>query len=114
MQQACSEARRGNKDVKSVLRHMANKFIRANEISVQEAVYLTIGLKLRESSRTFVFVPSAPPADRAFLVKQDNVLAGQEEDSTDVAVQSLVDRYARRAQIPEFENITLADFAAWF
>lgn len=114
MQQACAEARRGNKDVKSVLRHMANKFIRANEISVQEAVYLTIGLKLRDSSRTFVFVPSAAPANRAFLIKQDNVLAGQDDDSTDVAIQSLVDRYARRAQIPEFDNITLADFAAWF
>lgn len=70
MQQACAEARRGNKDVKSVLRHMANKFIRANEISVQEAVYLTIGLKLRDSSRTFVFVLSAPPADRAFLLSR--------------------------------------------
>jgi hypothetical protein len=114
MQQACVEAKRGKKDVKSVLRHMANKFIRANEISGQEAIYLTIGPKLRDSSRTFVFVPSAAPAERAFLVKQDNVLAGQEHESTDIAVQSLVDRYAKRAHIPEFENITLADFAAWF
>lgn len=52
MQRAYDEARRGNKDVKEALRHMGNTFIRAQEICAQEAVYLTMGLKLRDSSRT--------------------------------------------------------------
>jgi hypothetical protein len=71
MERACKEARSGNASVKSVLRHMGNSFLKAHKISAQEAVYLTIGLPLRKSSRSesCVFVPTSSPEDRTFLLK---------------------------------------------
>jgi hypothetical protein len=68
MDYACKEARRGDKDVVQVLRHMGNAFINAHEIFAQKAVYLTLRLKLRDSSRNFVFIPSSSPLVRTFLV----------------------------------------------
>jgi hypothetical protein len=114
MQRACAKARRGNGDVKECLRHMGNAFIRAQEIWIQEAVYLTMGLKLRDSSRSFQFIPSAPPSERTFLVKDDRLLEAEDPKSTNIAVASIVDRYATRPDIPAFENVSLAEFVAHF
>jgi hypothetical protein len=111
---ACRQAKRGDKDVVQVLRHMGNAFIHAHEISAQEAVYLTLGLKLCDLSRSFVFIPSSSPADRTFLVKEDNLLNNEAVDSTDIAYESLVDRYVKRPTLPEFADISLASFAAWY
>jgi hypothetical protein len=91
MESARREARRGDKDVVQFLRHMGNAFIRAHEISAQEAVYLTLGLKLRDSSCQFVFIPSSAPADQTSLIKDDNALNSEEADSTNIAHESLVD-----------------------
>lgn len=111
---ACRQAKRGDKDVVQVLWHMGNAFINAHEIFAQEAVYLTLGLKLCDLSRSFVFIPSSSPADRTFLVKEDNLLNNEAADSTDIANESLVDRYAKRPTLPEFADISLASFAAWY
>lgn len=111
---ACRQAKRGDKDIVQVLRHMGNAFINAHEISAQEAVYLTLGLKLRDSSRSSIFIPSSSPSDRTFLVKEDNILNNEAADSTDIAHESLVNRYAKRPSIPKFADISLASFAAWY
>jgi hypothetical protein len=111
---ACKQAKRGDKDVVQILRHMGNAFINAHEISAQEAVYLTLELKLRDSSRNFVFIPSSSPSDRTFLVKEDTLLNKEEANSTNIANDSLVDRYGKRPDIPEFADISLACFAAWY
>lgn len=114
MDYACREAKRGDKDVVQVLRHMGNAFINAHEIFAQEAVYLTLGLKLRDSSRNFVFIPSSSPSDRTFLVKEDKLLNNQDPQSTDIAHESLIDRYGKRPNIPEFADVSLPYFAAWY
>ena len=44
---ACQEARDGNLDIKQQIRHIANKFLNAVEISAQEAVYLTLQMPLQ-------------------------------------------------------------------
>jgi hypothetical protein len=93
---------------------MGNAFIRAQKICAEEAVYLTIGLKLRDSSRQFQFIPSAAPDERTFLVKEDGLLQTEDPNSTNIAVASIIDRYANRPCIPEFEELSLAEFAAWY
>jgi hypothetical protein len=111
---ACREAKRGDKDVVQVLRHMGNAFINAHEISAQEAVYFTLGLKLRDSSRNFVFILLSSPSGRTFLIKEDKLLNNQDPQSTDIAHKSLIDRYRKRPNIPEFADVSLAYFATWY
>ena len=49
---ACQEARDGNLDIRQQIRHIGNKFLNAVEISTLEAVYLTLQMPLRRSSRS--------------------------------------------------------------
>jgi hypothetical protein len=70
MESACREARRGDKNVVQILRHMGNAFIRALEISAQEVVYLTLDLKLQNSSHQLVFIPSSAPAYQTFNARK--------------------------------------------
>jgi hypothetical protein len=46
LENACKEAKSGNKDLINQVRHIGNKFLNAVEISAQEAVYLTLQLPL--------------------------------------------------------------------
>ena len=61
LENACKEAKSGNKDLINQVRHIGNKFLNAVEKSAQEAVYLTLQLPLRRSSRQV--------RERTFLLK---------------------------------------------
>lgn len=98
---------------------MGNALLNGQEVSVQHAVYVCIGLPFRGSSREVVFVPSSPPAQRTFLVKQDWELKNLLPDSTDCIALSIVDKYAFRKSNPHLQalgadSVCLADFAALF
>jgi hypothetical protein len=112
MKAACSEARAGNLTIKEVVRHMGNVFSRASEVSAQEAVYHCLGLPFRKSSRAYQFIPTSPPEDRTFIARQDWELKQLDNDSTDIAYPSLVDKYANRPF--ELDDLSLAQFVAWY
>jgi hypothetical protein len=66
-----------------------------------------------------VFVPSSPPAQRTFLVKQDWELKSLPPKSTDYITLSVVDKYAFRKSNPHLQElganaVCLVDFAALF
>ena len=63
LDQACKEARKGNKELKSQVRHIGNKFLNAVEVSAQEAVYLTLQLPMTRASREVCFINTAPPEE---------------------------------------------------
>ena len=49
LRKTCEEAKEGNKDIVSKVRHIGNTFLNAVEISAQEAVYLVLQMPLRIS-----------------------------------------------------------------
>jgi hypothetical protein len=71
MMDACATVRDAGGSVGNVMRAMGNALLNGQEIFVQHAAYVGTGLPFRGSSRETVFIPSAAPAERAFLVKQD-------------------------------------------
>lgn len=97
-----------------MLRHMGNVFLKAHEVSAQEAVYLTIGLPLRQSSRSCIFIPTSPPDERTFILKQEAELARADPDSRDFAAKSIVEHYASRPADIHMDRVCLAEFAAYF
>jgi hypothetical protein len=110
MSAACSEARAGNLGIKEVVRHMGNVFSRASKVSAQEAVCHCLGLPLKRSSRACKFIPTSPPTDRTFMARQDRDLKNLDDDSTDIAYPSLVDKYANRPS--KLHPLSLAEFAS--
>ena len=67
---ACEEAKEGNRNIASKVRHIGNKFLNAVEISAQEAVYLVLQMPLRRLSREFQFINTSDPDKRTFLLKR--------------------------------------------
>jgi hypothetical protein len=112
MSAACSKARAENLGIKEVVRHMENVFSRASEVSAQEAVYHCLGLPFRRSSRACKFVPTSPPTHRTFMARQDRDLKNLDNDSTDIAYSSVVNKYANRPS--ELHPLSLAEFVAWY
>jgi hypothetical protein len=119
MMDACATICDAGGSAGDVMRAMGNALLNGQEISVQHAAYVCTGSPFRGSSRETAFIPSAAPAERAFLVKQDWELKRLPSDSTDFIAFSLVDKYACRTSNPQLhelgaDDVCLADFAALF
>ena len=112
LRKACEEAKEGNKNIVSKVRHIGNKFLNAVEISAQEAVYLVLQMPLRRSSREFQFVNTSDPDERTFLLKSMDRIKELPDNSTDIESDNAIKRYMRRPK--KLENVCLADFVAWY
>ena len=112
LEKACQEAKSGNKDLINQVRHIGNKFLNAVEISAQEAVYLTLQLPLRRSSRQVQFINTTIPDERTFLLKPNDQLQDLPDSSNDIESDNIIKRYQRRPC--KLENVCLADFVAWY
>ena len=112
LRKACEEAKEGNKDFVSKVRHIGNKFLNAVEISAQEAVYLVLQMPLRRSSREFQFINTSDPDERTFLLKSMDKIKELPDNSIDIESDNVIKRYQRRPR--QMENVCLADFVAWY
>lgn len=101
-----------NPSIKEKLRCIVNKFINSNEISAQEACYLSLGFSVSKSSRSSIFINTAPPENRVHILKPKEQLNNLPSDSTDIFSSGLLDYYPLRPR--ELENVCLAKFAAYF
>ena len=112
LQRACDEAREGNSSIKQQVRDIGNNFLNSVEISAQEAVYIVLQLPMRKSSREVIFIPTAPSEERVQLLKPMNEIEELDDDSEEVHTSGLLNRYMQRS--PSLENISLADWAAYY
>ena len=56
----------------------------------------------------------ARPEKRTRLLKSRSDLLQLEDDSSDIFISGIFDRYALRPNTAEFEAMTLAHFAVWY
>ena len=111
LHQACKEARAGNDDIKQQVRRIGNNFLTHVEISAQEASYLVLQMPLKRASRSVIFISTAPPDERTFLVKPTAALEAMAADSTDIESDNMLKRYQRRPH--SLQTWCLADFVSW-
>ena len=64
LQNAQKEAREDNVDVITELKHLGKLFLTHREVSIMEAVYRALGLRLHQFSRDVVWIPSDPQSHR--------------------------------------------------
>lgn len=73
IKRACSRTRKNSTYIRQQVRAISDKFLRHVEISAQEAVYLTLQMPLRKSSRGFIFINTFPVEERPFLLSSQDV-----------------------------------------
>ena len=112
LRKACEEAKEGNKNIVSKVRHIDNKFLNAVEISAQEAVCLVLQMLLRRSSREFQFINTSDPDERTFILKSMDTIKELPDNSIDIESDNVIKRYQQRPK--QMENVCLADFVAWY
>lgn len=112
LREACHEARQGNNTIKQQVRDIGSKFLNNVEISAQEAVYIVLQLPMRKSSRQIIFINTSPPNERVELLKPMDDIKSMEDDSEEIYASGLLNRYCKQPQ--KLENLTLADWAAWY
>ena len=106
---ACEEATLGSSTVQQQVRDIGGKFLNSVEISAQEAVYVTLQLPMKCSSREVIFINTSPPSERVQLLKPMEEITEMSDDCEDVNSSSLIAKYTQRPL--SLENVTIADFA---
>ena len=96
------------------LSKVGNMMLTHRELSAQEAAYRLCHLPLKENSRKVVFLNTARPEKRTRLLKSRSDLLQLEDDSSDIFIPGIFDRYASRPSTAEFEAMTFAHFAVWY
>ena len=99
-----------SEDIKTQLRRLGSVFMNHRELSAQAAVYRILSLPLKQLSRTVVFVSTDPKDKRTCLLKPRHELENLDENSEDIYMTSLIDRYAARPG--SLDDMCLAEFAA--
>ena len=109
---AVKEAKEGNFTLKETFRHISNCFTNGVEISAQEAVYILLGMPLRQSSRQVVFINTSPPEERVRLLKPMHEIQQLDDDDEDIVQSNLIVRYAKRPR--SLDDLCLADWVAFY
>ena len=112
LRKAVEEAKEGNTNIKQQVRDIGNKFLNSVEISAQEAVYVVLQLPMKKASCSVIFINTSPPAERVELLKPLSEIENLSDDCEEIQSGGLLKRYTEH---PEWmQNITLADWAAWY
>ena len=96
-------------DIKASVRHMGNAFLNSVETSTQEAAFLVIQLPITRMSRKVVFLPTSPPDERTFLLKDFKKLQEMDPELEDIQSNNILVEYRKRPRC--LEKYCLADFA---
>ncbi|XP_047245588.1 uncharacterized protein LOC124882907 isoform X2 [Girardinichthys multiradiatus] len=92
------------------MRAVMQAYSKKREISAQECVTRVCGLKMKQCSRSVVFVPTDDIPIK--ISRPMRYLETVTDDSWNIWMTSLSDKYKCRPETPEFEEMSLADFAA--
>ncbi|XP_026481429.1 uncharacterized protein LOC113388245 [Ctenocephalides felis] len=110
LREAAADCNNNNVSVKDKFRKITNLFLNHNLMSAQEAAYHVLSLSLSKQSRKTIFINTSPSKERVHMLKSSNCLEKLNEDSTEIFMADIFDRYTKRPK--HLEYICLADFAA--
>lgn len=94
------------------LKSLSNEFVRATELSAQEASVLVLRLPLFYSTRSVIFVNTNHISQRGFMIKPFDLIEQLPDDSTDVSLMNFQKRYTLRPK--NLADICLADWCSQF
>ena len=98
-------------DLAAQMKKLGTVYFENREVSVQESIVRTCSIRMKESTRQVVFVPTDHNARLSKPLAQIQAISDQDSE-TDVWMTSLEDRYKARPELPEFESMCQATFAS--
>ncbi|XP_026475405.1 uncharacterized protein LOC113380264 [Ctenocephalides felis] len=110
LREAAADCDNNNVSVKDKFRKITNLFLNHNLMSAQEAAYHVLSLSLSKQSRKTIFMNTSPSKERVHMLKSSNCLEKLNEDSIEIFMADIFERYTKRPK--HLEYICLADFAA--
>ena len=99
-------------EINKQLRKVGTTFLTHREVSAQEAVYRLLCMPMKRLSRSVVFVDTNPKNKRIHVLKSSKALEELDDDSKEVFLTTLNDRYRHRPQ--HLQSMCLAEFAATY
>ncbi|OBZ81652.1 hypothetical protein A0J61_10301, partial [Choanephora cucurbitarum] len=112
LQRVLEEGVKDNAPTKNLLKTIAAKYYNVCEISAQEAAYNLLSLRMTESSRGVIFVPTGLVGSRARMMKSKEALQNLPEFSSDVFCNGMVEYYSHR--LDSLESLNFAGFCAYY
>ena len=112
LRNAVKEAQGMGSNVRDQLRRVMNRFLNAVEIGAPEAIYLTLQLPLRRSSRAVEFIPTQQFENRNHVLKSQDIIDELDDNDRNIRSNDLIDKYVDRPD--ELENITLVEFVCFY
>ena len=79
------------------LRKIGGTILNTQQLSSQQAVYISLSLPLSSSTREYVFVNTTPTEDRTLLLKSRHNLEQLPKDSTDIFFPDCIQKYTKRS-----------------
>ncbi|KAG2194771.1 hypothetical protein INT47_012073 [Mucor saturninus] len=98
--------------LKNVLRSLTSKYYNLCEVSSQEASYNLLQLRMSETSRATVFIPTGKEETRCRMLKSKADLEKLNPESEDIFLAGLLEHYQNRPE--SLMDYNLAQFAAYF
>ena len=108
LDKVAKECEANNKSVKDTIKALGNVFVNTSEISVQECIYVLLGIPLTYFSIDVIHVPTFPKNKRTKVVKSKKKLSELSENSTDIYIEDKFEQYSNRPKY--FENWCMADY----
>ena len=94
------------------LKSLGNQFVRANELTAQEATVLLLRQPLLYSTRTVVYINTAPPEERHLFLKKLDEIEKLPPGSTDITMKNFQVRYLFRPKW--LKDVCLADWMSQY
>ncbi|KAM9771032.1 uncharacterized protein ACBT44_004625 isoform 5-T6 [Syngnathus typhle] len=103
-------SRNENVNESDEMKQIMQAYSKKREVSAQECVARACGLHMKQSSRSVVFVQTSDnPLKMSYPL---SLLEGKTQESHEVWMTGLPDKYKSRPQTKDFEVMCLADFAS--
>ena len=109
LRKVIEECKRDKISLKDQINKIGKVFVKSSEISVQEAIYMLLGLHMTGFSREREVIVTRDKKERTRILKNHTRLSLLDDDSEDIFCDDIYERYRKRPQ--SMEKWCFADFS---
>jgi hypothetical protein len=96
------------KKIEAHIQRMGNVFFNVQQMSTQLVTYIVLSIPLYRAFKIFKCINTSPLQERAFVLKNVELLKTLPLDSTNIMCPSIIDKYVKRNNF--LFNISLIEF----
>ena len=94
------------------MRRVGNAILNSQQLTAQQAVYISLSLPLHSCTREVIFINTSPQEERTLLLKRRYILQKLDSESKEIFCDTIIITYTKRNVI--LKDLFLADFATMY